>query len=26
VNLYNEKESINNKTWILPLKDEIKGI
>ena len=26
VNLYNEKESINNKTWILPLQDEIKGI
>ena len=26
VNLYKEKESINNKTWVLPLQDEIKGI
>ena len=26
VNLYKEKESINNKSWILPLNDEIKGL
>ncbi len=25
-NLYKEKESFRNKTWILPLEDEIKGI
>ena len=25
-NLYKEKESFKNKTWILPLEDEIKGI
>ena len=26
VDLYREKESFKNKTWVLPLKDEIKGI
>lgn len=26
VDLYKEKESFKNKTWVLPLKDEIKGI
>ncbi len=26
VNLYEERESINNKSWILPLNDEIKGL
>ena len=26
VNLYEEKESINNKSWIIPLNDEIKGL
>ena len=26
VNLYKEKESIRNKTWIIPFEDEIKGI
>ena len=26
VNLYKEKESMNNKSWILPLNDEIKGL
>ena len=25
VNLYRERESIKNKTWVLPLNDEIKG-
>jgi len=26
IDLYEEKESFKNKTWVLPLKDEIKGI
>ena len=26
INLYKEKESFKNKTWVLPLEDEIKGI
>ena len=26
VNLYAEKESFRNKSWILPLNDEIKGL
>ena len=26
VDLYNEKESFKHKKWILPLKDEIKGL
>ena len=26
VNLYDEKESFENKNWILPLNDEIKGL
>ena len=26
INLFKEKESFKNKTWILPLEDEIKGI
>ena len=25
VNLYGERESFKNKTWVLPLNDEIKG-